>query len=71
MLLSVGTQIPLLYTPAEIYIHSSLIITVKRREAILLRCLFISSLEGLFGTGVAERVLEPQDLRQKVAFVLQ
>lgn len=66
-----GTQVPLLYTPAEIFIHCSLIITVKRREDILLCCLFISTLEGLFGTAAADIVLEPPDSRHIVAFVLQ
>lgn len=73
--LSVGTQLPLLHTPvSEIYIHCPLIIIIKRREDILLCCVscaFISSLEGLFGSGVADRVLEPSDLRQKMPFVLQ
>lgn len=71
MFLSGGTQVPLLYTPAEIFIHCSLTITVKRREDILSCCLFISTLEGLFGTGIADMALEPPDLRHKVAFVLQ
>lgn len=74
--LSVDTQRPSLYTPvSEIYIHCPLIIIIiKRREDILLYCVscaFISSLEGLFGSSVADGVLEPSDLRQKVAFILQ
>jgi len=73
--LSVGTQLPLLYSPVgEIYIHCPLIIIIKRRKDILLccvSCVFISSLEGLFGSGVVDRVLKPSDLRRKMAFVLQ
>lgn len=72
--LSFGTQLPLLYTSVSaIYIHRPLII-IKRKEGILLcsaSCAFISSLEGLFGSGVADRVLEPSDLRQILVFVLQ
>lgn len=73
--LSVGTQLPLLYTPvSEIYIHCPLIIIIKGREHISLCCVscaFISSLEGLFGNGPADRVLKLSYLRQKMVFVLQ